>query len=513
MYVLNSFQMRAVEKAAIQQGIEELRLMENAGSAAARIIRSKYIVREKSVVILCGKGNNGGDGFVIARKLLDEGANIKIILASGLPATESAAEMFSRLKNTDVEIISLDTEPYIAASIVKNADIIVDCVYGIGFKGNLPDYLRNIFRLVNSGYAQVISIDVPSGVNADTGEGDADAIKASLTITFTSIKKGLTTPAGAKYCGEIQVAAIGIDEGLLLPYVSDSTEITLDMVKCYFGKRKSDTHKGDYGRLLSFCGSRGMTGAAVLAAKAALRCGTGLVVCAIPASLYPIAAASMPEAVFFPLDEDGSGDFAVSSKTLLRAQAKKADAVLIGCGLGQGKGAASLVFELLNSTECPIILDADGINIISKHINKLKTVHAPIILTPHPGEMSRLTGLSVPEIQADRTGIAKRFAEETGAVVVLKGDKTVIAAPGMPVLINTTGNPGMATGGSGDVLAGMIAAFVAQGLEPYTAAMCGVHLHGLAGDRAALRLSQRFMLPSDIIEELSGLFLILENGS
>jgi hydroxyethylthiazole kinase-like uncharacterized protein yjeF len=510
MLVLNTAQMKAVERSAVQQGMDELRLMENAGSAAARVIRSFYDIHGKSVVLLCGKGNNGGDGFVIARKLLDEGANITIILTCGQPTTESSAEMFSRLKNTDIEIINLESEPYIAANSVSNSEIIIDSVYGIGFRGKLPDYLRSLFRLANSSTAPVIAIDVPSGVNADSGESDDDALKADLTITFTANKTGLATPSGLAYCGNLQVVSIGIDENLLLPYSNNTTEINFDMVKRYFGKRKKDTNKGDYGRLLSFCGSKGMVGAAMLAAKAALRCGTGIVVSALPASLYPVAAASMFEPVFCLLDQAEDGDFAITSRTVLREQSRKSDAVLIGCGLGQSSGAELLVLDCLEYTECPIVLDADGINIISKHINKLKTVRTPIILTPHPGEMSRLTKLSISEIQSNRTEIARKFAEETGAVVVLKGDQTVIAAPGKSVLINTSGNPGMATGGSGDVLAGMIAAFVAQGFDPYVAAFCGVHLHGLAGDRAALRLSQHFMLPSDIIDELSGLFLILE---
>ncbi|HOB37281.1 MAG TPA: NAD(P)H-hydrate dehydratase [Candidatus Avimonas sp.] len=513
MLVLNTAQMKAVEAAAIKHGMDELRLMENAGSAAARIIRSRYSVGGKSVALLCGKGNNGGDGFVIARKLLDEGAYVKVILTGGKPATDSAAEMFARLKNTDAEIIDIETEPYIAANRISSADFIVDAVYGIGFKGRLPDRLRSPFRLVNSSSAPVIAVDVPSGVNADTGNSDPDAIKADLTITFTANKTGMTAPAAADFCGKIQVVSIGIDQSLLLPYLSDATEITHDMVKSCFGARQSDTHKGDYGRLLCFCGSKGMAGAAVLAAKAALRCGAGLVICALPESVYPIAAAHIIEPIFCPLPETENGDFALTARKILHEQMIKADTVLIGCGLGQSPRAASLVLDLLENAECPVVLDADGINIIAGHINKLKTARAPIILTPHPGEMSRLTGLSVPYIQSDRARAAREFAEETGAVVVLKGARTVIAAPGMPALVNPTGNPGMATGGSGDVLAGIIAAFCAQGLGGYQAAMCGVYLHSLAGDRAALRLSQRFMLPSDIIDELSGPFLSFENGS
>ncbi|MDD2361816.1 MAG: NAD(P)H-hydrate dehydratase [Oscillospiraceae bacterium] len=513
MYILTTAQMRAVEKAAIDDGLGELRLMENAGSAAARIIRSKYSVSGRSVVVLCGKGNNGGDGFVIARKLLDEGANVKVVLTCGLPTSKSASEMLSRIKNSEIEIINLETEPYVAASSVSGASLIIDAVYGLGFHGNLPDNLRGFFGTVNSCEASLIAIDVPSGVNADTGDTDTDALKAELTITFTANKIGLTTINGAEFSGSVTVVSIGIDEKLLKPYLPDQTEINIEMVKSCFTQRVSDSSKGDYGRLLTLCGSRGMMGASIMAARAALRCGAGLVVYALPSSLYPIAAARLCEPVFCLLDETPGGDFALSSRTILREQAKTADAMLIGCGLGQSAGAASLVIDCIENTECPIILDADGINIMSGHINKLKAVRSSLVLTPHPGEMARLTGKSISQVQSDRMNTASQFADQTGAVVVLKGQHTVIACPGQQPLVNTTGNPGMATGGSGDVLAGMIASFIAQGMKPKDAAMCAVYLHGLAGDKAADKLSQHYILPDDIINELSGLFLILENRS
>ncbi len=513
MYVLTTTQMRSVEKAAINDGLGELRLMENAGSAAARIIRSQYSVSGRSVVLLCGKGNNGGDGFVIARKLLDEGANVKVILTCGLPKSKSAAEMLARIRNSEIEIISLEAEPYVAASSVSGAFMIIDAVYGLGFHGILPDSLRGFFGTVNACNAPLIAVDVPSGVNADTGEADIDALKAELTITFTANKIGLTTPSGAEFSGSIRVVSIGIEEKLLKPYSSGQTEINIEMVKDCFTQRTLDSNKGDYGRLLTLCGSRGMMGASVFAAQAALRCGAGLVVSALPSSLYPIAATRLCQPVFCLLEETREGDFALTARTILREQAKKADAMLIGCGLGQSAGAAALVLDCIESTECPIILDADGINIVAGHINKLKAVRSALVLTPHPGEMARLTGKSIQQVQSDRMNTAARFADETGAVVVLKGHHTVIACPGQQPLVNTTGNPGMATGGSGDVLAGMIASFIAQGMKPKDAAICGVHLHGLAGDMAAEKLSQHYILPDDIINELSGLFLILENRS
>lgn len=505
--------MREIERKAVSSGLDLLRLMENAGSAAARQIREKYTVNGMPIVIVCGKGNNGGDGFVIARKLRDEGAKVTVVLACGDPATDDALEMFSRIQETEIAIINLETEPYIATNSVKEASLVVDAVYGIGFHGSLPDYLRSLFRLINASSVPVVSVDVPSGLNADTGEADADVLKADVTVTFTAMKTGLASEAGREYGGNILVAAIGINPSLLTSYVNEQTAITLEMVRKCFHERPADSNKGSYGRLLAVCGSRGMAGAAVLSVRAALRCGVGLAVSVLPRSLYPIAAAQMCEPVFCLLDEAENGDFAPGAFKGLGEQVRRASAVLIGCGLGTSEGAEALLLGCLSGATCPIVLDADGINIAARHINILKTAHAPLILTPHPGEMARLTGLGIDEVQANRSEIARRFAESYGVTLVLKGHETLIASPGRPLLKNETGNPGMATGGSGDVLAGMIASFLAQGMEPLQAAMCGVHLHGLAGDRTAARLSQHAMLPSDMIDELGALFLILENRS
>ena len=262
--------------------------------------------------------------------------------------------------------------------------------------------------------------------------------------------------------------------------------------------------------MLAVCGSYGMAGAALLALKAALRCGAGLATAAVPRSIYPIMAAGLPEAVFVPLPETPEGQTALAALPLLRERLKKTNALLIGCGLGTGGQMTAVVEDLLRCADCPVVLDADGINAAAGHIDIGKTTRAPLVLTPHPGEMARLLGSTVAQVQENRVEAARQYAEKHGVVVVLKGNRTVIAAPGRPLLINTTGNAGMATGGSGDALAGLIASFLAQGMEPYHAAMCGVHLHGLAGDRAAARLSQHAMLPSDLIDELGGLFLRLE---
>lgn len=503
MTVLTVDSMRKLEQAAVDDGLSYLRLMENAGSAAARVIRSATPLQGRRVVVLCGKGNNGGDGFVIARRLLDEGARLTVVLMSGDPATEQAREMFSRLSGTDITVVRLETEPFLAAEAVQAAGVIVDAVYGIGFHGALPDYMRHLFRLVNQSSAPVIAVDVPSGLNADSADADPDTIRAARTVTFSAMKPALIAAAAQPYYGQVEVVPIGIDSELIERFRHGLLTIEWGMVAACFPPRDPAAHKGTFGHLLAVVGSEGMAGAARLCAEGALRGGVGLVTAAVPRSVYPILSTALPEALCLPLDGTGA-----TAQLRLREAAARADAVVLGCGLGGD--ADALVWDVLEHGDTPLILDADGINAVARHINKLKTIRRPLVLTPHPGEMARLTGCSVSEVETDRTTAARTFAEEYGVTLVLKGHETLVAAPHRSLLRNRTGNPGMATGGSGDVLAGLIGAFLAQGFDPYTAAMCAVHLHGLAGDRAAARLSQHAMLPTDLLHELGGLFLDLE---
>jgi len=284
---------------------------------------------------------------------------------------------------------------------------------------------------------------------------------------------------------------------------------TREYVASHLPPRAADSHKGTCGTLLTVCGSYGMAGAALLCARGALRSGVGLLRAAVPQSVYPLLVDAVPEAVFLPVDEQDGGFSAAAIPALTDALAA-ADAVAVGCGLGRGEGRTAVVRHILSHSAVPVILDADGINAVTPHILTEETRSAPLILTPHPGEMARLLGLSTAAVQADRVGLARRVAAQVGAVVVLKGHRTVIASPDGETAENPTGNPGMATGGSGDVLTGMIGALTAQGVPPYEAAVCGVYLHGAAGDAAAARCSQRGMLPTDLMEELCSLFLQFE---
>ena len=510
MKVLTSREMRMVEAAAVAEGLDYLRLMENAGSATARCIRARGDLLGKSVAVLCGRGNNGGDGFVIARKLLEEGAQVTVVMVCGQPTSLESQEMFSRIRHSGITILSLETEPYVVSSTVRDAALVVDAIYGIGFHGELPDYMRSLFRLINGLPSPTIAVDIPSGLDADTGLFDKDALVANQTVTFTAMKPGLLNVHAATMVGTVDVVKIGIDSRLVDQFSASQTIIDNMMVHACFSPRPADSNKGTFGHLLAVCGSYGMAGAATMAVKAAQRCGVGLVTAAVPRSIYPIAAVQLPEAVFLPLPETADGQISIPARPILRERAQRASAILLGCGLGTSEETRNVVTDLLYETDCPMVLDADGINCAAGHIDIEKAGRSPLVLTPHPGEMARLLGCTVEEVQSNRVELAREYAEKHQVVLVLKGHKTVIAAPDHSVMINMTGNPGMACAGSGDVLTGMIASFMAQGMDPFHAAMCGVYLHGLAGDRAAARLSQHAMLPTDLLEELGGLFLDLE---
>lgn len=510
MRVLTAAEIRGLESCAVESGVSMETLMENAGAAVAAAVTEKMDVTGKKTVILCGKGNNGGDGFVVARKLMEAGAEVTVVLLCGKPATSDAADMYARAVGIGAAQCNLETEPYVAMTAVREAEMLVDAVYGIGFHGRLPDALRPVFRLANQSDAPVIALDVPSGFSADSGVYDEDTIRAEYTVTFTAMKPGLLVHGASELTGPVEVAQIGIDPALLDQYAPSQTIVDWEMVRACFLPRPLDSHKGTYGRVLAVCGSVGMAGAAMLAVRAAQRCGAGLVAAALPRSLYPAVAGQNLEAVYRLLPETSDGLVAAEARHLLREELGRASAVLCGCGLGRGDSVTAVVEDLLAQASCPVVLDADGINAAAGHIHIGKTARVPVVLTPHPGEMARLIGCRIEDVQQNRVETARSFAEEQKAVVVLKGYQTVIAAPGRAVLLNKSGNPGMAAAGSGDVLAGMIASLIAQGMEPAQAAMCGVHLHGLAGDRAAARLSQHAMQPSDMIEELGGLFSNLE---
>ncbi len=510
MFVVTSNQMYQAECNAVKRGISFPQLMENAGQACAKIIKSKFSISKanpKKVFVICGKGKNGGDGFVIARALWGMGCKVTVVLACGEPKAADSIDMFSLIEAAGIEVIRYDNNLSLYRPLLEDADIIVEAVFGTGFSGSLNHSLSVLAQAVNAAKGKVISIDVPAGADCDKATVTGVCFKADMTIAISAYKPIHVMKPCNKYCGKIHVADIGIIENDF-KNLEGITCYTLNPVEIrnMLPKRKPVSNKGTYGHALCICGSMKMTGAAYLSVSGALRSGVGLVTAAFPQSAYAGIAPKLAEPLLLPLESNFEGTFAYSAMADITEASKRATAVLIGCGIGFNKDTTTLVHNLIKEIKVPIILDADGINALSTNIDILKEAQAPIILTPHPGEMSRLCGKTVAEIIANPIGIAHDFAKKHGVTVVLKTANTVICDGKSDVYINTTGNSGLSKGGSGDLLAGITVSFVAQGMKPFDAAVSAVYLHGLGADIVADKTSMRGMLPSDVLNFLPELF-------
>ncbi|MDD5920982.1 MAG: NAD(P)H-hydrate dehydratase [Oscillospiraceae bacterium] len=499
--------MKEIEKASNDAGIDYLRLMENAGSAAAAFICKKADIRGRNCVIVAGKGNNGGDAFVVARKLLEREGNVSVLLADGLPTTDQSKEMLDQLFRLGMEVIPFGPDKEeMSAQKIASADLIVDGIFGTGFHGEIPQEQKPLFAQINQAVAAVFCLDIPSGVCAKDGSAAAGAIHGDFTITFHRVKAGMLFYPARNFLGKLQVVSIGIPEELGLDVLEDGILAEEEDVFAVLPKREADSHKGNYGRLLHVCGSVGFSGAAVLSAMGAARVGTGLLTVAAPSSALLPLMVRLPEAMTLPLEENAQGRLSESAAPRVLQALQNASACLIGCGIGKGDNLSHLLEQMLWSASCPIVLDADGINNLCGRIDILQQAKCPVILTPHMGEMARLLGVTVDELRRNRFEKLKNFTEKYQVIVVLKDSVTTIFEPGGTFFISQTGNAGLAKGGSGDLLAGMIAGFCAQGIAPVKSAVCGVYLHGLAADGCAARMSQYSMLPSDILKDLSQIF-------
>lgn len=486
MKILSCEQLRAAENAAFAKGIAAAELMRRAGFAAAEEIVSRYPAESRSVLIICGNGNNGGDGLVIASRLAERGCGVSVVFPLGEPKTDTARCYYPLPENVKT------------AAAEKNAEglgektLIVDALFGIGLSRGISGAAAEIIRLANKARAIRIAIDVPSGVFCDNGRIEGEVFCADLTLTFIAAKPCFFLPEASEYCGEIKVLDIGAP-------ISEYKYRTVEPP--VFPPRKKNSHKGSFGKALLLCGSYGMCGAEILAARAALRTGAGIVGAMVCDKNYSAFCGSVPEAVVLPVQTAASGA-ASPAPGVLPAWIATGSALLIGCGLGTSAEAKAAVKTALLSTEIPTVLDADGINAVSGSIELLKKTRASLILTPHPGEMARLCDTDIAHIESDRPGYASRLAAQVGCSVILKGANTVIALPNGNIYFNTTGNPGLATGGSGDVLAGILVSLLAQGMPAGTAAQAAVWLHGAAADKCRRKYGERFMLPSDVIGEL-----------
>lgn len=507
MRLLSCDEMKQVEQYTAKYGLSYQRMMENAGSACARNIRNIIEgekISKRNAVIVCGKGNNGGDGFVVARKLSENGYNVCVILAAGYPDSPEATYMYKLVIDSSIPTIWYDADRIKALQTIKNADIVVDAVFGFSFYGNINEDLKHLFAEMSSANGVKFSIDVPSGVYCDSGYNDPNCFKADYTIAISALKPAHIIHPATDCCGDIIIANIGIPE--------DSYNLVKDSLYTYnktevshlFPNRKATSNKGSFGHLLCICGSRSMIGAPVLCAGAALRSGAGLVTVAFPESAYLPIATKLTEALLMPLAENSEGTISKNCIEKLIPALDKYDAIVIGCGIGVNDDTVEVVKAVLENAKVPVIVDADGINVVSKDISILKNAKSKVVLTPHPKEMSRLVGSPTEIIQSDRVGWARKFSEENGVYLVLKGSNTVVTEPDSKrTYVNASGNNGLAKGGSGDVLAGLIGGFVVQDFELTDAITSAVYIHGHTADIVADNLSKSGMLPSDVVNELA----------
>ena len=514
MRVLNTQQMREADRQTIDDvGLPSIVLMENAGRQAVAAMEAAFDdLATSKVGVLCGRGNNGGDGFVVARTLAQRGIEAVVYLLGSVADVRGDArtnlEILGRVGLTVVEVTNAQ-EWELHFSEVSECDLIVDAIVGTGFHGPLTGLLETVVADVNGLGVPVVAIDLPTGVSADSHEVDGEAIEATMTVTLAAPKLPLILPPADAYGGDLVIADIGIPGPVIDELDGPWLELlTRERMRELVPARASDSHKGDFGRVLVIAGSMGRTGAAHLAATGALRSGAGLVTIATPRSCVPILAAMAPEYMTEGLEETSAGtiDFSAADRIL----DFDADVIAIGPGLGRDPSTVAFIHSVVERAGVPLILDADALNAFAGEPERLTGRDGvDVIITPHPGEMARLLNMSIEQVQSDRLEHAREFAAAHRCHVVLKGHRTIIAGPEGRSFVNLTGNAGMSTGGTGDLLTGMIAAWFAQILDAEGACKLAVYLHGTAGDLAEADEGEVALLPSDIAARLGDAVLEL----
>jgi hydroxyethylthiazole kinase-like uncharacterized protein yjeF len=505
--LVTSEEMRCLETAADGAGVSFAAMMESAGASVVREISRRYQTAGRPVLVLVGPGNNGGDGLVAARLLHDLGAKVTVYL-SRQRETDDVNMRLVVDRGIRIVLASNDPDGGILTQEASRAAVVVDALFGTGISRPVEGSVRRILRSLSDTFRRsdrpanqvIVAVDLPSGLHADTGSVDPLTPRADLTITFAFPKRGQYLFPGADYVGELVVADIGIDSKLAC-----HVPITVAAAAGVAGLlpiRPRDANKGDFGKALVVAGCANYTGAATLACMAAARVGAGLVSLACCASLHPIFASRLIETTFLLLPEHEPGYLGVHASPILVDSATAYSAVLLGPGLGQRPDTKAFVLESLGRLDLPRVIDADALNALATEDEWWRALPADAVLTPHPGEFARLARLTVPEVQSDRLGMAIGRAVEWGHVVVLKGANTVVAAPDGRACVIPFANPGLATAGSGDVLAGAIVGLLAQGLAPFPAAIAGAYLHGLAGGIAARQIGQVGMVAADLIPVL-----------
>jgi hydroxyethylthiazole kinase-like uncharacterized protein yjeF len=509
MILFDANQSRELDRLSREKhGIDSYALMTRAGEAVAKALLARYRdAARKGVTVVAGRGNNGGDGFVAARKLRQDGVAVRVVLlARAAELKGDAARACDEFKAAGGEIVEAAGETEVAGALAEQPGAIIGAIFGTGLNAEVKGVARHAIEIVNRMDVPVVAVDIASGVSADTGAVMGIAMRASLTVTFGYAKYGHVSYPGAEHCGALEIADIGFAPNAIAEIAPRGRFIEAADVRHLICPRPLNSHKGTYGHVLVIAGSVGKSGAALLTSRGALRTGAGLVTAAVPHSVQPIVAAGCDELMTEPVaDRDGHFDGA-HAPSVLRPLISGKDALVVGPGIGLSDDTRRLIEWLLDegaSPHRPLLIDADGLNALAAlGCETTRAAKGAIVLTPHPGEAARLLGASTSQVNADRIGAARRLAERTGAHVLLKGARSVIAAPDGTVHINSSGNPGMATAGMGDALSGMLGALLGRGMAPLDALVLGVFLHGFAADRVAARLGRVGYLTGDVIDEL-----------
>lgn len=514
MKVVTPDMMGKMDKITIEEfGIPGIVLMENAGREVANTIIDLWRNNKcdnKKVTIICGKGNNGGDGFVAARYLINNGFDVRVVLLAPPEEVKGDAKVNLDILtniNADIKYILREADIKDIFNFCCESFIIVDAIFGTGLRGKIRGLASDIIFAINKVNVPKLAVDIPSGVCGSTGKILGDAVKSHWTVTMALPKIGLTLYPGAEYVGNLIVGNIGMPNQVKNEAISAGELVEGKDVAYFFKQYPRDAHKGTFGRVFVLAGSSGMSGAACLAGEAAIKSGAGLVTVGTPNSIQDILATKSTEIMTLGLRETKNRTLSIDALDEALDFAERCDSVAIGPGLSQEEGTQRFVLEFVKRCKAPMVIDADALNALARDLKVIENAKVPVIITPHPGEMARLLSTSLQKVQEDRVRFAKFAAKKFSCTAVLKGAATLTATANNELFINSTGNPGMATGGSGDVLTGVIAAFLARGLKPWQAAVAGVYIHGLAGDLASKNIGEISLTAGDLIDFLPGAFI------
>jgi ADP-dependent NAD(P)H-hydrate dehydratase / NAD(P)H-hydrate epimerase len=506
MIVVTSEQMREMDRLTIQKyGTQSLTLMERAGAAVVKAIVERFAEpASKGVLIVAGKGNNGGDGFVVGRLLRQQRVPCEIaLLAKRNEISSDAAHNLEAYLTAGGKLVDIDADRLaLLNDSIAGKGLLVDAILGTGTKNEIRGIYAEAIRAMNQSGLPIVAIDIPSGLDADKGTPLGACVQAAMTVALAYPKLGQVIHPGLEHVGELVVADIGIEPAAVTEVAPSAVLLTLEGVRPLVPVRKPDSHKGTYGHVVVIAGSRGKTGAAILASRACMRAGAGLTTLAAPRSLNDIFAGALIEVMTEPLRDTAEEEIESLTDDEWRRLLERKTVALFGPGIGVTDCTRNNLRWLLRHLSIPWVIDADGLNNLALDLDRLRKARTAPILTPHPGEMGRLIGKDAASVNKDRIGVARTFAIEHRCYVVLKGARTVLATPAGKISINPTGNPGMASGGMGDVLAGILTALLAQSLSPEEAMKLAVYLHGFVADRIAAERGMLGMIASDIIDGL-----------